>query len=143
MPLPSPEVPSGFSQWAVTEKRPPLRQSVVVSTTQGTPPPFEAVTDFATVLLPAAFVAVSDTLYVAAERNACVGFCAVDVFDVPDAGSPKFQSQEVGEPPDVSVNATCVPIVGAVGWKEKFAVGAAWPDWTTIVPCIIAPCTSQ
>ena len=41
------------------------------------------------------------------------------------------------------MNATCVPIVGAEGWNVKLAVGAAWPACTTIVPCIIAPCTSQ
>jgi hypothetical protein len=36
-----------------------------------------------------------------------------------------------------------VPIVGAAGWNVKFATGSAWPACTTIVPCIIEPCTTQ
>ena len=64
----------------------------------------ELVTDTVCVtgeLLPAAFVAVSETVYVPAAEKVCVGFWLVLVFP-----SPKFHDHEVGVFVEVSVKLT-------------------------------------
>lgn len=55
----------------------------------------------AAVLDPAEFRTVSVTVYVPGFAYLCVGFWSVE-----DAESPKLHDQDVGEPVDVSVNAS-------------------------------------
>ena len=96
------------------------------------PPPVETTTECMTgELEPLAFEEVSVTEYVLAEANTCDGFCNVDVLLPPDAGSPKFQDQDVGAPEDVSAKLTLCPAVGEGGANVKFAVGGEPPPETT------------
>jgi len=79
------------------------------------------------VLLPAAFVAVSVTVYFPALEYLCVGLLAVD--DVP---SPKFHFHEVGVPVLLSVNATVNGIFPEVGDAENSAT-ESWKPVVTVI----------
>jgi hypothetical protein len=70
-------------------------------------------------LLPAVFVAFSDTEYVPAVVYWCDGFLTVDV-----PPSPKVQAHEVGELVEESVNVTVSGEVPEVGVPVKVATGA-------------------
>ena len=69
-------------------------------------------------LLPAALVAVSLTVYFPAVEYLCVGFFAVE--DVP---SPKFHFQEVGDPVLLSVKETLNGAFPDVEDAENAATG--------------------
>ena len=53
-----------------------------------------------------------------------LGFREVEVFALPEPGSPKFQLQEVGLPVEVSVKATGSGADPLVGVAVKDAAGA-------------------
>ena len=55
--------------------------------------------------------------------------------------SPKFQSQEVGPPVDVSINCTACPGVGEEGLKVKDAASesATVIDWLTVLEPELKP----
>jgi hypothetical protein len=67
-------------------------------------------------VLPVAFLTVKVTVYAPAVEYLCDGFLRVAV-----PPSPKFQSHEVGELVDVSVNVTVSGIVPDVGEAMKSA----------------------
>jgi hypothetical protein len=54
--------------------------------------------------------------------------------DVEVAPSPKLHDQDVGEPVDVSVNATAWPARGEAGLKVKEAASVG--DVTTVTICV-------
>ena len=69
-------------------------------------------------LLPAALVAMSETLYVPTVAYVLEGFSVVLVFP-----SPKFHNHDVGELAEVSVNWTVRGVLPEVGLPKKVATG--------------------
>ena len=70
------------------------------------------------VLLPAAFLAVSLTVYLPVLLKVCTGFCSIE--EVP---SPKLQLHETSDPVLLSVKVTFNGILPEVGVAEKAATG--------------------
>jgi hypothetical protein len=85
---------------------------------------------------PAALRTVSVTVYVPVFENWWTGFFPVVVLERPEARSPKFHAQEVGEPVDVSMNCSVRrgPALAAV----KEATGTTTGD-LTVTDSVVEP----